>query len=73
MNDYNSIYILMKTNYFIKMSKSNNYDKVYLKNYQYLIKKLIYISYGFKPDIIFVVDQLNKHNMDPTIGYIKAI
>ncbi len=72
MNDCNSVHIPMKADYFIEMSESGNYDKTDLKGYQRLIRKLMYLSCGTRPDIAFIVGQLSKHNADPRIGYIKA-
>lgn len=38
--------------------------------YQHLIRNLIYLAYGTRPDIVFVVEQLTYHNSDPRAGYI---
>lgn len=39
-----------------------NYKEVNLQTYQCLIKKLIYLVCGTRPDIAFVVEQLSRHN-----------
>lgn len=68
MKDCNLVNILIKIGYFIKISKPSNYKKVDIKPYQYLIGKLIYLLYGIRPNIIFAVGQLNKHNLDPKLA-----
>lgn len=55
------------------MSKSNNYDKTDLKDYQHLIRKLIYLLYSTKSNITFAIGQLSKHNVDLRIGYMKVV
>lgn len=55
------------------MSESDNYDKVDLKVYQRLIRKLMYLLCGTKPDIAFTVGQLSKHNTDPRIRHMKVV
>lgn len=73
MNNFNSVNIPMKTSHFIKMTEYNNYEKAEIKLYQQLIGKLIYLSCGTRPDIVFAIRQLNKHNLDPKIGHITAL
>lgn len=47
------------------MNKSNNYNKVNLRDYQQLIKKFINFIYKIIPNIILVVRRLSKYNIDP--------
>ena len=68
----NFVNILMKTRYFINIQKSGNYKKAKIKPYLQLIGKLIYLLYGIKLDISFIVKKLSKYNIDPQISYIKA-
>lgn len=62
----------MIASYLIKMSESGNYDKADLKNYQHLIRKLMYQLCSTKPDIAFDTGQLSKHNTDLRIGHMKV-
>lgn len=61
----------MKAGSFINMQKADDYKKTNLKTYPQLIKKLIYLSYGTKPDILFVIGQLSKQNIDPYISHFN--
>lgn len=72
MNDYNFVHISIKAGYFIEILKSGDYDKADLKDYQCLIKKLIYLSYDTKPDNAFVISKLSKHNANLRIRYMKV-
>lgn len=71
MNNCNSIYILIKTGCFIKMSKFDDQEKVDFKFYQQLIEKLINLLYSTRSNITFAIDQLSKYNADPRIGYMR--
>ena len=62
----------IKTGNFIEMQDKDDYKKVDLKVYQRLIGKLIYLSCRTRLDILFVVEQLNKRNINLIIGYLKA-
>lgn len=33
----------------------------------------MYLSCGIRPNIAFAIGQLNKHNSDPEIGYIRVV
>lgn len=56
--------ILMKASSSIEMSELEDYEEADLCMYQRLIRKLIYLSYDIWLDIIFVVGQLSRHNID---------
>lgn len=56
MQDYNLISISMKVGNFIKMQDKNEYKEIYLKVYQQLIGKPIYLSYKTRPDIFLIVE-----------------
>ena len=45
----------------IEIIDLKNYKKTNLCIYQRLIGKLMYFSYGIKPDITFIVRQLSRH------------
>lgn len=64
LTECNANAILMKTSFSIKMIEFNNYKKVELQLYQYFIGKLIYFTYGTRPNIAFVIGQLSKYNSD---------
>ncbi len=68
----NSVSIPMKAGCFIEMSEPGDYEEVNIKPYQRLIRKLMYLSCGTRPDIAFAVGQLSKHNSDPRAGHMKA-
>lgn len=54
----------------MKMLESDNYNKTDLHIYQQLIGKLMYLAYGTKTNIAFVVKQLSKHNAGPKERYL---
>lgn len=54
----------MKTDLFIKMTKTNDFKNVNLVVYKQFIKKLIYLICKIKPNIAFAVCRLSKHNAD---------
>lgn len=62
----------MKAGNFIEMLKEGDYEETNIKAYQRLIDKLMYLSYGTRPDITFIVRQLSKQNSNPRIGHFKA-
>lgn len=33
----------------------------------------MYLLCSIRPNIAFTIDQLNKHNSDPKIGYIRVV
>lgn len=45
----------MKTSYAIDIGKFKDYEETDLQEYQQLIAKLIYLAYGTRPNIAFVV------------------
>lgn len=47
--------ISMKTSFFIKIIKLNNYKKVKLWPYQYFISKLIYFVFNIRSNITFAI------------------
>ena len=54
------------------MTELKNYDKANLYMYEKLIGKLIYLEYGTKPDIIFIIGHLSRHNADPRKDHLQA-
>ena len=60
----NTNVIPMKAGSSIKMSESDDYDKTDIHTYQQLIGKLIYLACGTRPNIVFAIGQLSKHNAD---------
>lgn len=63
--EYNANVIPMKARSSIEMLKLDDYNKTNLNTYQQLIRKLIYLAYGTRSDIAFVLGQLNRHNANP--------
>lgn len=70
--DCNSVNIPIKPGSVIKMNKTDNYEEIELMAYQYLIGKVIYLSFSIRPDIAFAVGQLSKQNADPRVDYLKV-
>ena len=52
----------MKAGSSVEMSDPKDYEEANLHTYQRLVGKLMYLSYGTKPDISFVIRQLSRHN-----------
>lgn len=72
MRDCNPVSTPMKAGNFIDMQREDDYEEVNLKICQRLIGKLMYLSYGTRPNICFVIGQLSKPNADPRMGHLKA-
>lgn len=72
MQNCNLVNTSIKIGNFIEMQGKDDYEEVGLKVYQCLISKLIYLSYGTRLDISFIVGQLSKRNSDPRVGHLKA-
>lgn len=62
----------MKAGSSIQMSDLKVYKETNLHMYQSLIEKLIYFLCNTRPDILFVIRQLNKHNANPKKGHLLA-
>lgn len=58
LTEYNNNVILIKTGFAIKMTEPEDYKEANLRIYRQLIGKLMYLVYGIRPDISFVVGQL---------------
>lgn len=50
----------------------DNYDEIDFYGYWCLIRKLMYLACGTRPNIVFAVGQLNKQNADPRKGHFRA-
>lgn len=66
----NTNIIPMKICTFIEIIKSDNYEEEKLCLYQHFINKLIFVIYGIKLDITFVVGQLSKYNSNSRKSYL---
>lgn len=62
----------MKAGFIIEITETKDYEEVDLHIYQRLIDKLIYLAYGIRPDIFFVVRQLSRHNVDSRKGHLEV-
>lgn len=71
--DYNLVIILIKVGCFIEISELGNHEEIYIKLYQYLINKLMYLSFGTRPDIAFTVSQLSKCNLKLRVDHMKDV
>lgn len=54
--------IFMKTSSYILMTDPKDYNETILYMYEKLVEKLIYLLYGKRSDIVFVVKLLNRYN-----------
>ena len=63
--------LLVKAGSTLFLDQAGDHQQVDLTEYQHLIGKLIYLSYGTRPDITFVVGQLSRHNSDRCIGHLR--
>ncbi len=68
----NANIIPMKAGSSIEMTEPEDYKETDLRIYQQLVGKLMYLAFGTRPDITFVVGQLSKHNVDPGKGHLRA-
>ena len=59
--DCNANVIPMKADSSIKMSDPEDYEEANVHTYQRLVGKLMYLSYGTRPDISFVIRQPSRH------------
>lgn len=71
LTDYNAKLISIKVRSIIKMIDLEDYEETELREYQYLISKLIYLACGTRPDIALIVGQLSKHNADPKKDHLR--
>lgn len=62
----------MKADSAIKMMESKDYEEANLYIYQQVIDKLMYLAWGTKPDISFVVGQLSRYNVDLRKAHLRA-
>ncbi len=73
LTEYNANIISMKAYSTIKMSELKDYKKTNLYIYQQLIDKLIYLSYGTRLNIVFIIGQLSKHNANLRKSHLQAV
>ena len=52
------------------LDQAEDYQQVDLTAYQRLVDKLMYLSFGTRPDITFIVRQLICHNSNPQAEYL---
>lgn len=55
LSSFNSRNISINARCFIEMIKKDDYEKTNLKTYQQLADKLIYLLFGIRPNIAFVI------------------
>ena len=55
------------------LDQASNHQQAALIVYQRRIGKLIYLSCGTRPNIVFVIGQLSRHNSDPQIRYLRIV
>lgn len=72
LTDHNVSMILIKVESAIETSELDDYNRTKLVTYQQQISKFMYLTDKTSPEIVFVVQKLNKHNIDPQKGYLKV-
>ncbi len=72
LTERNANVIPMKAGSSIKMTEPENYKETDLTTFQRLVGKLLYLVYGSRSDIAFVVGQLSKHKVDPRKSHLWA-
>lgn len=70
LTNCNTNVIPMKAGSSIKMTDLENYNETDLHMYQKLVRKLMYLWYGIKPDIAFAIEQYSKYNTNPRKGHL---
>lgn len=73
LTNCNANIIFMNVEFFIKMTDLENYKEANLYIYQRLVGKLIYFWYNIRLDIIFVLEQLSRHNANLRKNHLWAI
>lgn len=61
---------LIKVRLFFNINHNKNNKKTDFKAYQSLIEKLIYLACNTKPDILFIIGQLGRYNLDLKVDYM---
>ncbi len=70
LTDCNVNVIPMKAGLFIKRIDSEDYEEANLCIYQQFIDKLIYLAYDTRQDIVFVIRQPSKYNVNLRQRYL---
>lgn len=71
MTNCNPCNLLMKAGLFLNTDQDGDSEEADLKAYQTLVRKLIHLACGTRPDILFIVGQLGRHNSDPRVGHMQ--
>ena len=71
MTSYHLTVLLVKAGFTLFLDQVGDYQQADATEYQCLIGKLMYLSYGTQPDIVFVMGQLSRHNSDPCIRHLR--
>lgn len=69
LSNCNANVISMKAGSSIEMIDLGDYQETNFHTYQRLVEKLIHLSCGTRSDIVFVVEQLSRHEADPRKNY----
>ena len=72
LTNCNANVIPMKVGSAIEINDSEDYEETELREYQHLISKLMYLAYGTRSDITFMVGQLSRYNADPRKGHLRV-
>ena len=65
-----SIVLPVKAGSTLVLNQVEDHPQLDLIVYQQLVSKLIYLSYGTRLDIAFVVEQLSRHNSDSRVKHL---
>lgn len=70
MSSCHPIIFSMKAGSSLILDQAGDHLPTNMVVYQRLVKKLMYLACGARPDIAFVVGQLSRHNCNPQAGHI---
>ena len=66
-----STVLSVKVGSILFLDQAGDYQQADLTMYQCLIGKLMYLSCGTRPNIVFVIRELSRHNANPQIGHLR--
>lgn len=70
MTNCNMCNFLIKARSLFHIDYNEDNKETKLKAYQSFIEKLMYLTCSIKPNILFIIGQLERHNLDPRISHM---